>query len=127
MLSPSAVRAPWCEQLLEFFGQPVILNELRGEIAFSEDGGSSQETYAEADLAGQQDSPAFRQITAVNVDGRISADGKVRVARCDDKGSVIVFKKLPPGMLSELLTSRRLPTSGGTYMGNPSWPAPGQR
>jgi len=109
-------------EVLEFFGNPVILNELRGAFGFNGDGTAMQEKYLEADLAGQKESQAFQGATATLVDCRISADGAVRIGR--SAGGVLVFKKLVPGQLNEYLKAKRLPISGGTYLGNPEWAGP---
>ena len=45
------------------------------------------------------------------------------IARCDREGGVIVFKKLADDQLTSFLEEKRLPTEGGTYMGNPTWAA----
>ena len=110
------------KEVLEFFGNPVLMNELRGEASFSEDGSAMQEQYTAADLAGQQNSPQFNGATAVLTDCRITADGKMRIGR--NKAGVLVFKKLVSGQLQEYLGATRLPATGGTYIGNPSWAGP---
>lgn len=109
-------------EILEFFGNPVIVNELRGAFGFSEDGASMQERYLEADIAGQQKSAAFQGATATLTDCRISADGTVRLGR--NAGGVLLFKKLQPEQLGAYLAAKRLPTEGGTFIGNPSWGGP---
>ncbi len=106
-------------EVLSFWGKEVLLNELRGTVAFSQDGSSIQEKYEEADLAGQQNSNQFSGASAILSECRITADGSMRIGRVSN--GVIVLKKLPEGALDAYLSEKRLPTDGGTYMGNPSW------
>jgi hypothetical protein len=155
------------KETLEFFGKPVIMNELRGTVSFSADGDSmevarnpashlicrplfrrpaavcccpemrrhnrritvrlpSQESYAEGDLGGQQNSPAFRGMTFTLLEAAISSCGTLRIGRDDDIG-VYVWRKLAPGELAQYLEKTLLPAVGGTYLGNPSWKGPVER
>ena len=67
------------KEVLEFWGQPVVLNELRGGFTFSEDGLAMQEKYTMADMAGQQNTDAFGGATATLQDVRVTADGRMRI------------------------------------------------
>eukprot|EP00324_Dicrateria_rotunda_P002663 CAMPEP_0206159628 /NCGR_PEP_ID=MMETSP1474-20131121/6015_1 /ASSEMBLY_ACC=CAM_ASM_001110 /TAXON_ID=97495 /ORGANISM="Imantonia sp., Strain RCC918" /LENGTH=515 /DNA_ID=CAMNT_0053560465 /DNA_START=156 /DNA_END=1700 /DNA_ORIENTATION=- len=113
------------KETLAFFGRPVILNELRGAVGFSSDGLSMQEKYLEADMGGQQNSPAFREATATLAASVITSNGKLRLGRNAD--GILVFTKLPPGTLAAYLDETLLPISGGTYIGNPDWKGPVER
>ena len=112
-------------ETLEFFGKPVILNELRGSVSFSEDGRSMQEDYREADMGGQQSTAVFSGATTTLTASVISTDGSLRLGRSTD--GVLVFRKLPPGGLASYLEDQLLPSDGGTYLGNPTWKGPLER
>ena len=86
-----------------------------------------QEKYLEADMAGKQklEEPAFGGATATLQDVAITSDGQLRVARQADGKNHFVFKRLEGGKLAELLKDKRLPTDGGTFIGNPTWLGPG--
>ena len=112
-------------ETLEFFGKPVILNELRGTFSCSADGRSVQEKYTEADMGGQQSTSVFSGTTSTLTASLISTDGTLRIGRGPD--GVLVFRKLPPGGLAAWLDDKLLPTDGGTYLGNPSWKGPIER
>jgi len=101
------------------------MNELRGAVGFSEDGLSMQEQYLEADMGGQQNSPAFRSATATIAASVITSDGKLRLGRTTD--GLLVFRKMAPGQLASFLADNLLPTDGGTYLGNPKWKGPVER
>ena len=45
------------KEVLEFFGNPILVNELRGRFGFDESGAWLQEQYSAADLSGVADSP----------------------------------------------------------------------
>ena len=49
--------------------------------------------------------------------------GRFRLGRdsVDSGAGVCVFKKAREGLFTEYLDERQLPTSGGTYEGNPTW------
>jgi len=109
------------KEVIEFFGQPVLLNELRGRFRFSADGICLQEEYTTADMGGQSNSPAFSVATATSRGLCITADGAVRLGRLTgpDGNSAsadgyLVFKKLEDGRLERWLEERRLPVRGGT-------------
>lgn len=113
-------------ETLEFFGKPVILNELRGSASFSDDGDSMQESYDEADLGGQASSPAFSGSSFTLLESAITSCGTLRLGRDDDTG-VYVFRKMASGELAAYLDETMLPSEGGTYLGNPTWQGPVQR
>ena len=104
----------------------MIVNELRGEVCFSDDGYDMLESYKEADLGGQQNSAAFRGADATVLSSIISTDGTLRLAR-GGKGAVFVYRRMPPGALTAWLDENLLPTDGGTYLGNPTWKGPVER
>ena len=108
------------KEVLEFFGKPVILNELRGTFSFSDDGDSMVESYDSADVSGQANSPAFGRVGFELLESAITSCGTYRLGR-DDSTGVYVFKKMREGLFAEYLTEKQLPTSGGTYLGNPTW------
>ena len=112
-------------ETLEFFGKPVILNELRGTLSFSADGRSMQEEYTEADMGGQQSTSVFSGSFSTLTASVISTDGTLRIGRGPD--GVLVFRKLPPGGLAAWLEDQLLPSDGGTYLGNPTWKGPMER
>ena len=112
-------------ETLEFFGKPVILNELRGTFSCSADGRALQEKYTEADMGGQPSTSVFSGTTSTLTASLISTDGTLRIGRGPD--GVLVFRKLPPGGLAAWLDDKLLPTDGGTYLGNPSWKGPIER
>ena len=112
-------------ETLEFFGKPVILNELRGTLSFSADGRSMQEEYTEADMGGQQSTSVFSGSFSTLTASVISTDGTLRIGRGPD--GVHVFRKLPPGGLAAWLEDQLLPSDGGTYLGNPTWKGPMER
>jgi len=113
------------KETLEFFGKPVILNELRGTLSFSADGRSMQEEYTEADMGGQQSTSVFSGSFSTLTASVISTDGTLRIGRGPD--GVLVFRKLPPGGLASYLEDQLLPKTGGTYLGNPEWKGPMER
>jgi len=113
-------------ETLDFFGKPVILNELRGELLFSDDGRSMREGYLEADIGGQQKSPSFKGAAATLEDSVISSDGSLRLGRWES-GGILVFRKMGSGELAAYLEEQLLPSEGGTYIGNPTWPGPVER
>lgn len=80
-----------------------------------------QEKYTTADMAGQQDTPSFNGATATLTDCQVTTDGQMRLAR--QTNGVFVFRKLES--IEQVLDAKRLPTEGGTYMGNPKWAGPG--
>ena len=112
-------------ETLEFFGKPVILNELRGTLSFSADGRSMQEEYTEADMGGQQSTSVFSGSFSTLTASVISTDGTLRIGRGPD--GVLVFRKVPPGGLAAWLEDQLLPSDGGTYLGNPTWKGPMER
>jgi len=120
-------------ETLAFFGKPVILNELRGTVGFSENGMAMQEDYGQADLGGQANSPAFAGAEATLYDCLIaSADGlTLRVGRTSPDSTtfkgVFVYRKLRPAELATYLDENMLPSDGGTYLGNPTWKGPVER
>ena len=113
------------KEVLDFFGKPSLLNELRGTLAFTDDGDAMLETYTSADVGGQADSPAFSSVSVQLLESAITSCGKYRLGR-DDATGVYIFRKLPPGMFADYLAENRLPTEGGTYIGNPTWKGPGK-
>lgn len=115
-----------CRETLEFFGKPVILNEVRGRFSFSDEGDDMLDTYEEGDLGGQQNSPAFTGADFTLLESAITSCGQLRLGRDDDEG-VYVFLKLGEGGLNEYLDEVMLPTAGGTYLGNPTWKGPVER
>ena len=120
-------------ETLTFFGKPVILNELRGSVGFSEDGMAMQEDYEQADLGGQANSPAFAGAEATLYDCLIAtANGQtLRVGRTSPESTtfkgVFVYRKLRATELATYLDENMLPTNGGTYIGNPTWKGPVER
>jgi hypothetical protein len=122
----SAEGSVTAKETLEFFGKPVILNELRGSASFTDDGDSMQETYDEADMGGQQRSPVFSGVTFTLLESAISSCGTIRLGR-DDEDNVYVFRKLAPGELAAYLKDTLLPSAGGTFLGNPNWKGPVER
>jgi len=117
-------------ETLAFFGKPVILNELRGETAFSDDGHDMREKYSEADLGGQQNSPAFQGADATLYASLITADGTLRLGRSapfGKAGRYYIYRKMPDGGVAQYLETNLLPTDGGTYLGNPTWKGPLER
>jgi len=102
------------KEVLEFWGQTAIVNELRGKFGFSADGKLMQERYSRADLGGQRDSPNFTGSTATLRCLCVTADGKLRLGSGGEGGAFFVYKKLEPGAMHEWLKSRRLPIFGGT-------------
>ena len=113
------------KETLEFFGKPVILNELRGRVGFSDED-TMREEYEAADLGGQASSSAFKGSSFTLLESAITSCGRLRLGRDDDTG-VYVFKKLEPGGLASYLEYNRLPSEGGTYLGNPTWKGPVER
>lgn len=111
------------KETLTFFGKPVILNELRGAVSFTDDGDSMRESYDVADLGGQANSPAFSGTEFTLLESAITSCGTYRLGR-DDGTGVFVFKKMREGELLEWLNEVQLPASGGTYIGNPTWKGP---
>ena len=114
------------KETLEFFGKPVILNELRGVVTFSDDGDAMQESYDSGDLGGQQNSPVFQGLTFTLLESAITSCGTLRLGRDDDVG-VYVWRKLKPGGLANYHDEQMLPGEGGTYLGNPTWQGPVER
>ena len=110
------------KETLEFFGKPVILNELRGRVSFSDED-TMQEKYEEADLGGQASSTVFKGSSFTLLESAITSCGRLRLGR-DDETGVYVFKALEPGGLASYLEYERLPSEGGTYVGNPTWKGP---
>lgn len=104
------------KEVLEFSGQPVLLNELRGEFFFSDDGKWMQEDYKEADLAGNKNSGQFLNSQAVTQHVCISSDGKLRVSLAPKGESYFVYKKLQEGEMDRFLMERSLPLYGGTIV-----------
>jgi len=100
------------KEVLSFFGNPVLLNELRGRFGFDSGGTWMQEKYEQADLSGQRNSAQFVSATATSKGVCISADGALRLASTN--GRFFVFKKLADGELAAWLESKRLPVVGGT-------------
>ena len=115
-----------CKEVLEFFGKPVVLNELRGKFGFDETGALVQEQYSEADMGGQRNSAAFAGATLTFLSGSIggkaaagsciTADGAMRLAAqvAGNEPSYMVYKRLPLGALESFLSREKLPMSGGT-------------
>jgi len=101
------------KEVLEFFGRPVVVNELRGRFGFSEDGAWLQEKYSEADLSGARNSAQFTEATATSRAVCISADGALRLGFTPGSG-FFVFKKLEVGQMNAWLEERSLPLVGGT-------------
>ena len=108
------------KEVLEFFGKPVILNELRGTLTFTDDGDSILESYDSADISGMQNAGGVSKIGFSLLESAITSCGKYRLGR-DDETGVYVFKKMREGLFAEYLAENELPTSGGTYLGNPTW------
>ena len=100
------------KEVLNFFGRPVILNELRGKMSFDESGRWMQETYESADLSGVANSPQFTSATATTKGVCITQDGRLRVQFANEW--FFVFKKLEEGELQAWLQERKLPWVGGT-------------
>lgn len=105
------------KEVLEFFGQPVIMNEMRGVYGFAPDGVMMQEKYTTADLGGMKDNKGFAGATATLRSLCVTADGAMRLASTPGGEAYFVFKKLPAGGLDSWLTERRLPVEGGTVVG----------
>jgi len=101
------------KEVLEFFGRPVVVNELRGRFGFSEDGAWLQEKYSEADLSGARNSAQFTEATATSRAVCLSADGALRLGFTPGSG-FFVFKKLEAGQMDVWLEERSLPLVGGT-------------
>ena len=112
--------------MIELFGKPRSLNELRGTISFENDGDDMVESYDAADVGGQANSDKFPNVGVALLESAITSCGQYRLARDDEMG-VYVFKKMKAGVFEEYLTENSLPTSGGTYVGNPDWKGPGKR
>ena len=108
------------KEVLENFGEPIILNELRGTISFTEGGDSMLESYDTADMGGEANSPAFNGVEFALYESAITSCGEYRLGR-DDGTGVYIFKKMREGVFTEYLDEKQLPTSGGTYNGNPTW------
>ena len=106
------------KEVLEFFGKPTILNELRGTLSFTDDGDSIVESYDTADIGGKAGQSAMVEFTLL--ESAITSCGEYRLGRDDDTG-VYVFRKTREGAFAAYLDENRLPTSGGTYLGNPTW------
>uniref|UniRef100_A0A7S0Q5G0 Plastid lipid-associated protein/fibrillin conserved domain-containing protein n=1 Tax=Coccolithus braarudii TaxID=221442 RepID=A0A7S0Q5G0_9EUKA len=102
------------KEVLEFFGNPVVLNELRGRFGFSADGIFMQEQYTEADMGGQLTNPSFSGGSATLRGLCITADGSMRIGSGGTGGAFFVFKKILPGELDAWLQSWNLPLCGGT-------------
>ncbi len=68
------------KEVLEFFGQPVIMNEMRGVYGFAPDGVMMQEKYTTADLGGMKDNKGFAGATATLRSLCVTADGAMRLA-----------------------------------------------
>ena len=113
------------KEVLESFGKPSILNELRGTVSFTDDGDAMTESYDNADIGGQANSPAFGKVGVTLLESAITSCGQYRLGRDDEMG-VYVFRKMKDGIFAEYLAEKRLPTSGGTYIGNPTWAGPGK-
>jgi len=109
------------KEVLEFFGRPILLNELRGEIGFSPNGRVLQERYSAADLGGIRDSSSFTGATATIRCACISSDGSMRLGCIDADGGIgsagtayFVYQRMGPGELDAWLEERQLPLFGGT-------------
>ena len=100
------------KEVLEFFGQPIVLNELRGSFGFSGDGVWIQEQYNEADMSGVRNTDQFTSATATSRGVCISADGTLRLGMSNEQ--YFVFKKLGNGEMDGWLQSKKLPLVGGT-------------
>ena len=88
------------KEVLEF-GNPCVLNELRGKFGFDGSGEWMQEQYSSADLSGVANSPQFSQATATTKGVGITADGKLRVMFVN--GGFFIFEKLGDGELGRWL------------------------
>ncbi len=108
------------KEVLQFFGQPVMLNELRGRFGFNPDGRVMQEKYqgGDCDVGGQKNNPGFGGATATLANLCITADGALRLG-CTPGADprYFVFKKLEEGELDGWLAQKKLPLDGGTVMG----------
>ena len=69
------------KEVLEFFGQPVIMNEMRGVYGFAPDGVMMQEKYTTADLGGMKDNKGFAGATAT----RCARSASPPTARCGSR------------------------------------------
>ena len=70
------------KEVLQFFGRPVMLNELRGKYGFNPTGTMMQEKYVggDCDVGGQKNNPGFGGATATLTNLCITADGATRAA-----------------------------------------------
>jgi hypothetical protein len=109
------------KEVLDFFGRPILLNELRGKITFSPNGRVMQERYTAADLGGTRDSRSFTGATATIRCACVSADGSMRLGCVDGEGgkksggtAYFVYQKMGAGELEAWLEERQLPLFGGT-------------
>jgi hypothetical protein len=95
-------------------GQTNLLNELRGEFAFSDNELTAmQEKYAVGDLAGQPDC-RIDSFNSTLSDCRITVDGLLRIGRQLD--GILVYRRLEEGYLEQYLTKLGLPTQGGSSL-----------
>ena len=83
------------KEVLEFFGNPCVLNELRGRFGFDGAGEWIQEKYESADLSGVAESPQFTEATATTKGVGITADGSLRLMFVN--GDFFVFRRLREG------------------------------
>lgn len=109
------------KEVLEFFGRPILLNELRGKYGFSSDGRILQEEYSSADMGGTRNSANFEGATATVRCVCVTTDGSMRLGCVDGaQGSgasskaYFVYKRLAAGELDAWLEERQLPYFGGT-------------
>jgi hypothetical protein len=100
------------KEVLEFFGNPCVVNELRGKFGFDGGGTWIQEKYDSADLSGVANSPQFSEATATTKGVGITSDGSLRLGFVN--GDFFAFKKLGEGELGGWLQEKRLPWVGGT-------------
>lgn len=104
------------KEVLEFFGKPIIVNELRGRFGFNDDGEWMQEQYGSADLSGKRNSDQFTSATATSKGVCFTCEGSVRMGftPSGNSGAYYVYRKLGEGEMNEWLQSKGLPLVGGT-------------
>ena len=69
----------------------------------------------------------YKRMQEKGLGGNLTGRALVRLADRlgrDDETGVYVFKALEPGGLASYLEYERLPSEGGTYVGNPTWKGP---
>jgi len=100
------------KEVLELFGKPILLNELRGKFLFDDSGEWLQEQYSSADLAGVADNPEFTSAKFTTQGNGFTSSGDLRIHATSSGFNV--YRRMPDGQLESWLQERDLPWVGGT-------------